>query len=63
MGYGRDIYTVLVEKPEGNKSLRRSRSRWEVDWRIILRWINRNWNVEAWTGSSWLRIRTGGEHL
>ena len=30
-----------------------------IDGRIILRWILRKWNVGAWTGSSWLRIRTG----
>jgi hypothetical protein len=30
-----------------------------VDGRIILRWIFRKWDVWAWTGSSWLRIRTG----
>jgi len=29
-----------------------------VDWRIILRWIFRKWNVGLWTGSSWLRIGT-----
>ena len=34
-----------------------------VDGRIILRWIFRKWDVELWTGSSWLRIGTGGEHL
>jgi hypothetical protein len=27
-----------------------------VDGRIILRWIIRNWDVEAWTASNWLRI-------
>jgi hypothetical protein len=31
-----------------------------VDGRIILRWILRKWDVGVWTGSSWLRIRTGG---
>jgi len=31
--------------------------------RIILRWIFRKWDVEAWTGSSWLRIGTVGGHL
>jgi len=31
--------------------------------RIILRWIFRKWDVGAWTGSSWLRIGTGGGHL
>ena len=34
-----------------------------VDGRIILRWIFRKWDVGVWTGSSWLRIRTGGGHL
>jgi hypothetical protein len=27
-----------------------------VGWRIILRWIFRDWNVEAWTGLIWLRM-------
>jgi hypothetical protein len=31
--------------------------------RIILRWIFRKWDVGAWTGSIWLRIRTGGVQL
>jgi len=34
-----------------------------VDGSIILRWIFRKWGVEVWTGSSWLRIGTGGGHL
>jgi len=34
-----------------------------VDGRIILRWIFRKWEVEVWTGSSWLSIGTGGGHL
>jgi len=34
-----------------------------VNGRIILRWIFRKWNVRVWTGSSWLRIGTGGGHL
>ena len=34
-----------------------------VDGRIILRRIFRKLNVWAWTGSSWLRIGTGGRHL
>jgi len=28
-----------------------------VDGRIILIWIIRNWDGEAWTGLIWLRIR------
>jgi len=31
--------------------------------RIILRWICSKWDVGVWTGSSWLRIGTGGVHL
>jgi len=34
-----------------------------VDGGIILKWILRKWNVEAWTGLSWLKIGTGGGHL
>jgi hypothetical protein len=34
-----------------------------VDGKIILRWIFRKWDVEAWTGSNWLRIEKGGGHL
>jgi hypothetical protein len=34
-----------------------------IDGRIILRWIFRQWDVGVWTGSSWLRIWTGGRHL
>jgi len=34
-----------------------------VDGSIILRWIFRKWDVEAWTGSMWLGIGTGGGHL
>jgi len=29
----------------------------------ILRWVFRKWDVGAWTGSSWLRIGTGGGAL
>jgi hypothetical protein len=34
-----------------------------VDWKIILIWIFRKWDVGVWTGSIWLRIGTGGGHL
>ena len=34
-----------------------------VDGRTILRWMFRRWDEGAWTGSIWLRIGTGGEHL
>jgi len=35
----------------------------DVHWRIMLGRIFRKWDVEAWTGSSWLRIGTVGGHL
>jgi len=44
----------------------RERAHWGdpgPDGRIILRWIFRKWDVGVWTGSSWLRIGTGGRHL
>jgi hypothetical protein len=28
-----------------------------VDWRIILRWIFRKWNVGVWTRLNWLKNR------
>jgi len=34
-----------------------------VDERILLKWIFRKLDVEVWTGSSWLRIGTGGGNL
>jgi len=34
-----------------------------VDGKIILSWIFRKWDVGAWTGFIWHRIRTGGGHL
>jgi hypothetical protein len=35
----------------------------DVDGRIISRWVFRKWDVTVWTGSSWLRIGSGGGHL
>jgi hypothetical protein len=34
-----------------------------IDGRIILGWILRKWDVELWTGSSWLRIGIGGGYF
>jgi len=59
MGKRRGAYRVLVRKPKGKRPLGRPRG----NGMIILRWIFREWNVGVWTGSSWLRIRTGGGHL
>jgi len=56
MGERRDVYRVLVRKPEGKRLLEDP----GVDGRIILRWIFRKWVAGVWTGSSWFRIGTGG---
>jgi hypothetical protein len=58
-GERRGVCMVLVEKPEGKRPLRKK----GVDWRIILRWIFRKWDVEAWSGSIWLRLGIGDGHL
>jgi hypothetical protein len=29
----------------------------------MLKWVFWKWDVEAWTGSIWLRIKTGGGNL
>jgi hypothetical protein len=29
-----------------------------LDRRIILKWVFKKWNVEAWTGLIWLRLGT-----
>jgi hypothetical protein len=44
----------------------RERDHWGdpgLDGRIIIRWIFKKWDVEVWTGMSWLRIETGGGYL
>ena len=56
MGEGRGIYRVLVRKPEGKRPMGRPRRRWEDNIKMALQ-------EGVWTGSSWLRIGAGGEHL
>ena len=50
----RGVYKVLVGKPEGKGPLGRPRRRWEDNIKMDLQ------EVGVWTGSSWLRIGTGG---
>jgi hypothetical protein len=50
MGEGRKVYKVLVQKLQGNRSLRRLRHRWEDGIRMDLREI-------GW-GFTWLRRGT-----
>jgi hypothetical protein len=59
MGERRVIYSILAWKPERKRLLGRHRCKWVV----IIKWIFRKRDVGAWTGSSWLRIGTGGGHL
>jgi len=59
MGERRGVYMVLVGKPEGKRPLGRPGRRWEDSIKMDLQ----EWEVELWTGSSWLRIGTGGGHL
>ena len=58
MEEGRDVYGVLLGKLEGKRPLGRPRHRWED--------IKRNFQemgCGVLTGSSWLKIGTGGGHL
>jgi hypothetical protein len=52
MGEGRNVYRVLVGKPEGKRPLGRQRHRWEDGIKMDLREIG--WGV--WSGFTWLRI-------
>ena len=59
VGERRGVYKVLMGKTEGKSHLEDL----GIDGRIILRLIFQKWNVGVWTGSSWLRLGTGGGHL
>jgi len=55
----RDVYRILVEKPEGKRPLTRPRRRWENNIKMDLQEVG----FGLWTGSISLRIGTGGGHL
>jgi hypothetical protein len=59
MGEKRGVHRVLVGKLEGKRPLGRPRSRWEDNINMDLQEVG----YGAWTGSSWLRIQTGGRYL
>jgi len=56
-GERRGAYSGLVGKLEGKRPLGRRRRRWYDNIRTDLQ------KVVTWTGSSWLRIGTGGRQL
>ena len=58
MGEEREVYRVMVGKPEGKRPLRRP----GVDGWTLGR-ISRRWDVGIWTGLGWPRIQTGGGRL
>jgi hypothetical protein len=49
MGEGRNVYRVLVGKPEGKRPLGRPRRRWEDGIRMDLREI-------GWGGVEWIQL-------
>jgi hypothetical protein len=56
MGERRDVYRVLVGKPEGKRTLRRPTSRWQDNIKMYLQEVK--WGTQ--TGLTWLRTGTGG---
>jgi hypothetical protein len=59
MGEGRNVYRVLMGKPEGKRPLERPSCRWEDGIKMDLREIS--WGV--WIGFTWLRVGIVGELL
>jgi hypothetical protein len=57
MGEGRNVYRILVRKPEGKTPLGRPRRRWENGIKMDLREIGFG---GAWSGFTWLSIGTAG---
>ena len=56
---GRDVYKVLVGKPEGKRPLGRPRCRWEDNIKMDLEEVGRGLG----TGWRWFRIGTGSGRL
>jgi hypothetical protein len=56
MGEGRNVYRVLVGKPEGKSPLERPKRIWAYRIKMNLRYIS----LGVWSGFTWLRIGTVG---
>jgi hypothetical protein len=56
MGEERNVYRVLVGKPEGKRPIGRPRHRWED----VLEWILGGLVGRVWSGFTWLRKGTVG---
>jgi hypothetical protein len=59
MGNRTRAYRVLVGRPEGKTPF----GGLDMDGTIILKWIVKTWNGEAWTGLLWLLRTTVGRLL
>jgi hypothetical protein len=59
MGEDREVYRVLVGKPEGKRPLGRPRCRWEDNIKMDLQKVGGGVVGTEW---SWLRIGTDGGH-
>jgi hypothetical protein len=57
MGEGRNVFRVLVGKPEGKRPLKRRRLRWRMgsEWTL-----GRLFGEGGWSGFIWLRMGTVG---
>jgi hypothetical protein len=56
MGDTKRCIDDLLGRPDGTRSLRRPRRKWEDNIKMIFK----KWDGGAWTGLIWLRIGTGG---
>ena len=59
MGDRRRGQMILIGKPEGKRPLEHL----DIDGNVILKWIFRKLDGDAWTGLSWLRVGTGEGRL
>jgi hypothetical protein len=58
-GERRNVYVVLVGKPEGKRQLGKPMRSWEENIKMDLQ----EEGLGVWTGSIWLRIGKGGGRL